>query len=765
MINLHFFFRLYSVAAILVSTYLFHFARQISKARTDVKEPLIFTICIVSATLISYSFFLLSESYKNALVFYGVFKVCTIWVYFSTFCFNLAYTNSIKKTGIIKTFFFIVCFVESISLLANFRVLHVFNLEPFFSKAGYFYWGIKYTARFDMYWTICTVLGVSIVIALLRSIFKAPSYYKTKYLPILLSEALVFISSYIFNFLNLPLNCSLLILAVAGIFIANCVNKDFNSPVLTGQLLEIIESISDIIFCFDAEENLVYANSVAKNAFKKTDEELAEFARNFKKNYLNERPEKISLTLDDGEPHYYVTEYKIFEISGSKIGSYLRLQDKTKEISDQQRKNYIATHDALTGLLNRSGFFNEMSRALKNSTFTNPLLICTNIKSLKLINTIYGEERGDEVLKNQAEVMKKLGHKKSIIGRMADDKFTIFMEKAGFDKELFEEAFAEISCLTEKTIYPIQITAGIYEIYDKNEKVEKIYDKAKISLDAVKKSDSQIFSYYNSSMMSKMLKEKDIINDFEKSLQEKHFSIQLQPVTDRNGNVLGAESVVRWNHPKYASLKPNSFLKVLERTSLIYKLDVYVWELAAQRLSEWKERGFGDKFISVNISGKDRDFIDIPKTFDSLVKQYDISPENLKIELRETEMVEIPEKNIEIFARLKKMGFKVYIDNFGTGYSSLNVLKDFMVDGIKMDTTFLSESKVSGKNKIILQTMISMSDVLGMEFIAKGVESKNQMTSLSKMNCHLFQGFYFAPPLSVNDFEAKYMRTSLKGSL
>ena len=88
-----------------------------------------------------------------------------------------------------------------------------------------------------------------------------------------------------------------------------------------------------------------------------------------------------------------------------------------------------------------------------------------------------------------------------------------------------------------------------------------------------------------------------------------------------------------------------------------------------------------------------------------------------------------------------------------------------MVDGIKMDTTFLSESRVSGKNKIILQTMISMSDVLGMEFIAKGVESKNQMTSLSKMNCHLFQGFYFAPPLSVNDFEAKYMRTSLKGSL
>ena len=103
-------------------------------------------------------------------------------------------------------------------------------------------------------------------------------------------------------------------------------------------------------------------------------------------------------------------------------------------------------------------------------------------------------------------------------------------------------------------------------------------------------------------MMEKMLKEKDLVNDFEKSLNEKQVSIQLQPVIDNDGNVLGAESVVRWNNPKYENLTPSSFLDVLERTSLIYKLDVYVWELVAKKLHEWKERGFSDRFISVNVS-------------------------------------------------------------------------------------------------------------------------------------------------------------------
>ena len=547
-------------------------------------------------------------------------------------------------------------------------------------------------------------------------------------------------------------------LVASSIFIANYVNKDFSAPVLIGPLSAITESINDVIFCYDSSENLIYANSTAKNVFKKSNDNLENFAKEFRQNFLKNRPSELSLKLENGEERYYITEYKDFFISNSNIGSYLRLQDKTKETLESRRKNYIATHDLLTGLFNRSGFFKKMQEALYQNTFKNPILICTNIKDFKLINTIYSEQVGDSVLQNQTEVMKRLpGHKKSIIGRIADDKFAILMEKQDFDKDIFEEVFNEVSCIIEKTLYNIQIVAGIYEIYDKKDTIQSIYDKAKISLDAIKDSDNQVFSFYNPSMMEKMLKEKDIVNDFEKSLNEKQFSIQLQPVIDKEGNVLGAESVVRWNNPKYEDLTPSSFLDVLERTSLIYKLDVYVWELVAKKLHEWKKRGFADRFISVNVSSKDKFFIDIIKTFSDLIKKYDISPQNFKVEIRETAMLENPEKTIAIFSQLKKLGIKVYIDNFGTGFSSLNVLKDFIADGIKMDTSFLSESKVSGKNKIILQTMISMSSNLGMEFIAKGVESENQMLALSKMDCKLFQGFYFSKPLPVKTYEAKYL--------
>lgn len=756
--NLHLFFKIFSAFSVVSAIYLLHFVRTISKARTDAKEPTILVICTISAMLLIYSFFLMSEFYNKALILFCVYKVCAIWTYYLAFSFNHAFTNTTKKLGFIKEFYFILCFIDSVLLLANARVNVIFDLVPAHTKAGFFYWGIEYTSKFGFHKLVCAILSFSSLALLISSIVKAPSYNKVKYVTILTSESLVLIANYVFNSLNLPLNISLLMLVASSIFIANYVNKDFSAPVLIGPLSAITESINDIIFCYDSSENLIYANSAAKNVFKKSNDNLENFAKEFRQNFLKNRPTELSLKLENGEERYYITEYKDFFISNSNIGSYLRLQDKTKETLESRRKNYIATHDLLTGLFNRSGFFKKMQEALYQNTFKNPILICTNIKDFKLINTIYSEQVGDSVLQNQTEVMKRLpGHKKSIIGRIADDKFAILMEKQDFDKDIFEEVFNEVSCIIEKTLYNIQIVAGIYEIYDKKDTVQSIYDKAKISLDAIKDSDNQIFSFYNPSMMEKMLKEKDIVNDFEKSLNEKQFSIQLQPVIDNDGNVLGAESVVRWNNPKYEDLTPSSFLDVLERTSLIYKLDVYVWELVAKKLHEWKERGFSDRFISVNVSSKDKFFIDIIKTFSELIKKYDISPQNFKVEIRETAMLENPEKTIAIFSQLKKLGIKVYIDNFGTGFSSLNVLKDFIADGIKMDTSFLSESKVSGKNKIILQTMISMSSDLGMEFIAKGVESENQMLALSKMDCKLFQGFYFSKPLPVKTYEAKYL--------
>lgn len=756
--NLHLFFKIFSAFSVASAIYLLHFVRTISKARTDAKEPTILVICTISAMLLVYSLFLMSEFYNKALILFCVYKVCAIWTYYLAFSFNHAFTNTTKKLGFIKEFYFILCFIDSVLLLANARVNVIFDLKQAFTNAGFFYWGIEYTSKFGFHKLVCAILSFSSLALLISSIVKAPSYNKVKYITILTSESLVLIANYVFNSLNLPLNISLLMLVASSIFIANYVNKDFSAPVLIGPLSAITESINDIIFCYDSSENLIYANSAAKNVFKKSNDNLENFAKEFRQNFLKNRPSELSLKLDNGEERYYITEYKDFFISNSNIGSYLRLQDKTKETLESRRKNYIATHDMLTGLFNRSGFFKKMQEALYQNTFKNPILICTNIKDFKLINTIYSEQVGDSVLQNQTEVMKRLpGHKKSIIGRIADDKFAILMEKQDFDKDIFEEVFNEVSCIIEKTLYNIQIVAGIYEIYDKKDTVQSIFDKAKISLDAIKDSDNQIFSFYNPSMMEKMLKEKDIVNDFEKSLNEKQFSIQLQPVMDKEGNVLGAESVVRWNNPKYEDLTPSSFLDVLERTSLIYKLDVYVWELVAKKLHEWKERGFADRFISVNVSSKDKFFIDIIKTFSELIKKYDISPQNFKVEIRETAMLENPEKTIAIFSQLKKLGIKVYIDNFGTGFSSLNVLKEFIADGIKMDTSFLSESKVSGKNKIILQTMISMSSDLGMEFIAKGVESENQMLALSKMDCKLFQGFYFSKPLPVKTYEAKYL--------
>lgn len=414
--NLHLFFKIFSAFSVVSAIFLLHFVRTISKARTDAKEPTIFVICTISAMLLVYSLFLMSslpEFYSKALILFCVYKVCAIWTYYLTFSFNHAFTNTTKKLGFIKEFYFILCFIDSVLLLANARVNVIFDLVPAQTKAGFFYWRIEYTSKFGFHKLVCAILSFSSLALLISSIVKAPSYNKVKYVTILISESLVLIANYVFNSLNLPLNISLLMLVASSIFIANYVNKDFSAPILIGPLNAITESINDIIFCYDSSENLIYANSAAKNVFKKSNDNLENFAKEFRQNFLKNRPTELSLKLENGEERYYITEYKDFFISNSNIGSYLRLQDKTKETLESRRKNYIATHDLLTGLFNRSGFFKKMQEALYQNTFKNPILICTNIKDFKLINTIYSEQVGDSVLQNQTAVMKRLpGHKK-----------------------------------------------------------------------------------------------------------------------------------------------------------------------------------------------------------------------------------------------------------------------------------------------------------------------------------------------------------------
>ncbi len=204
-------------------------------------------------------------------------------------------------------------------------------------------------------------------------------------------------------------------------------------------------------------------------------------------------------------------------------------------------------------------------------------------------------------------------------------------------------------------------------------------------------------------------------------------------------------------------IPPGRFLPVLERNGQIAQVDRCIWEEACRILARWKQEGKESLYLSINISPKDFYFMDVYETITALVEKYGISPRNLRLEITETVMMDDMEKRLPLIERLREYGFLVEMDDFGSGYSSLNMLKDIPVDILKIDMVFLYKTKNPDKAMKILQLIIAMTEQLGIGSITEGVETKDQAWMLREMGCHMFQGYYFSKPISLQDFEKKYL--------
>lgn len=204
---------------------------------------------------------------------------------------------------------------------------------------------------------------------------------------------------------------------------------------------------------------------------------------------------------------------------------------------------------------------------------------------------------------------------------------------------------------------------------------------------------------------------------------------------------------------------PGDFIPVLEEKGVISYLDRYIWEQACKKLQQWKKEGKKDLYISVNISPKDFYFLNIDQIFTDLIRKYDIAPENLKLEITETAIIKDLDRQLTLIEKLRSKGFVIEMDDFGSGYSSLNMLRDICVDILKLDMVFLRECKNEDRNNKILNMIIHLSKQLGMPVVAEGVETAEQLSSLAEMGCDIFQGYYFAKPMSVEQFEEYYELT------
>jgi EAL domain-containing protein (putative c-di-GMP-specific phosphodiesterase class I) len=290
--------------------------------------------------------------------------------------------------------------------------------------------------------------------------------------------------------------------------------------------------------------------------------------------------------------------------------------------------------------------------------------------------------------------------------------------------------------------------------------VSVMCDRAKMALTTIKGNQIEHVAYYDEQLYYKMVSDHELSTQLENALDDGQLKMYLQSQVDCNGMTIGAEALIRWEHPTRGLLLPGDFLPLFEKNYQIARVDRFVWEEAARKLQEWEGTEFDDLYISVNISPRDFESMNVYEVMTDLVRKYGINPKKLRVEITETTIMQNPWEQIKLIGRLRQAGFYIEMDDFGSGYSSFSMLKDIKIDAIKLDMRFLSASINTARGKKILQTIISLAKDLHMTVIAEGVEKREHVEYLKRIGCDQFQGYYFNRPVNPVDFEELVHKTN-----
>ena len=431
-------------------------------------------------------------------------------------------------------------------------------------------------------------------------------------------------------------------------------------------------------------------------------------------------------------------------------------KEKQKELEFQNQLLYRSRHDELTDLYNRKYFMERVAELLEQNSDVEYCMVCMDIKSFRLVNEVLGKEKADQVLLTIADLLRKYRVEDMVFARLSADRFAFCIRENLLTREYVQEICNCVAGMQKDKGLRMHLQVGIYKILDYSEEPSVMCDRAMEAINEIKEDYQENVSYYDNMMRKKLLDENVLVGEIENALIHHQFVMYLQPQISNEGILLGGEALVRWIHPERGLVPPIEFIPVSEKSGQIVKLDMQIWEMACRKLKEWKKAGLTDLHISVNISPKDFYYVNLYDVFTGLVEEYEISPQNLKLEITETTMMTEVKRQTDVLKKLRQYGFQIEIDDFGSGYSSLNTLENIEVDVLKLDMGFLRQSQHNERSKMILKFIITLAKSLGLVTVTEGVETQEQVMELTQVGCDVFQGYYFSKPVPVEEFEKKY---------
>lgn len=433
---------------------------------------------------------------------------------------------------------------------------------------------------------------------------------------------------------------------------------------------------------------------------------------------------------------------------------------QTMRADHEKNVRKLVDHDPLTGVLSMNGFRKRVKELLTEHPDIPYVIAYNNINDFKFINDSLGKEAGDDLLRFWAERSQMVLTDEEAVGRAESDHFVVLRKVSGnkvvSDVKLVIDPVRNYFIDQGKDLR-VYLSTGMYVVMPEDYKdpdVDHMIDLARVAEKKVREKGKDGCEFYNQEQWEKEKWIADLVGHLRTAIRTNELRIWYQPQVDfETKEISGAEALCRWKHAKLGCIPPSEFIPALEDSGSIYELDCYVWDKVCQDLHRWNEKG-KRMTVSVNVSRCDiHDNQNLADHFHGLIEKYDLTPDQLKIEITESAYVEDSSLLIKITQELNNYGFQVEMDDFGSGYSSLNMLKEVPVNRIKLDLRFLTGDGDPEKGRIIIGCMIHMARALGMDIIAEGVETVEQAEFLNALGCTEMQGYYFFKPMPANEFE------------
>jgi len=475
----------------------------------------------------------------------------------------------------------------------------------------------------------------------------------------------------------------------------------------------------------------------------------------------NQEPYEALMLRKDGSTFPAILRGQNLVLAGEKI-RVSAILDITKIKNYEDKILKLAHYDMLTSLPNRVLLKEYIQRAIKRSSRTHEYnaLLFIDLDNFKTVNDTVGHNIGDKVLIETAKRIQSCIRENDVVGRLGGDEFVVLIDTAQKSREV---VINSIKAIAQKILdglgslyliddYTFRITAsiGVKLFNGDNMSIDELMKYADSAMYNAKAEGRNTFSFYNSQLQQMMESKVSLINSLRKSIEENKMSLhyQLQVSADDYQKTVGAEALVRWEHPTKGIISPASFIPLAEESGLIIPLGIWIFDEAVKQIQIWQQDKLKCNWrVSVNVSSKQFEELSFVSTLQEILKKYKVQANMIRLELTESVLIKNIDNTLQKLYELKEIGFSLSIDDFGTGYSSLSYLKKLPIDELKIDQSFIKDLIIDQNDEIIVRTIISIGKQFGLEVIAEGVEEEAQYEKLLLLGCKNFQGYLFYKPM------------------